>query len=633
MALIEIRDVLDNETGKTIFPRTHVDAVIGLEDSSFFEKVQDADDPTKFSIKLKSEYTGLWTEGWMAAGGIGTGNSGGGGLVETVSRWSDLQNMSTAPEDGTSAVFNSRAVYEVYQAVKALQQSTPNISLSNGNSYSTLSVNGTSAEFYTKSQVDSLLANIDLSGYVTTQDLTTALSSYVTANDLTTAIGNINHLSSVTTNRDGTMDFNWKNGDVTRADLSHRHLDYENSISTINANYVPKSRTINGHSLSSDVTLSATADLGVATWAMDRVSSGTTIPFDRLPGLYTAGTKVTSAANFGTLLGVTAISRDLSSTGSEPSLIKWEPNAGGSGVGAWHFYGNLYADGWVAAGGIGDDGGSVSYLNDIGDVSLSSPSNGQVLGYSSGNWINTSLKTINGLSIIGSGDITVQGGGSSVSWGTYSSTAHTIELTVNGTSYVLCENGYSAGGGVSSESDPVFTASPAYGITAAKITEWDNKSTFSGNYNDLTNKPTLFSGRWADLTGKPTIPSTLDEIQDGTVRKLSDYVDLTGTQTISGSKTFSAANLVANNLAPLSEQEQGSIGYGSRRWGYVFSVNANLSGNLTLSGTTKRIYFGDTYYIELVNIGTTASPSYALHTNAPLYSDDWIAAGGVQQTS
>ena len=29
------------------------------------------------------------------------------------------------------------------------------------------------------------------------------------------------------------------------------------------------------------------------------------------------------------------------------------------------------------------------------------------------------------------------------------------------------------------------------GISSAKVTEWDNKSTFSGNYNDLTNKPTI----------------------------------------------------------------------------------------------------------------------------------------------
>lgn len=31
--------------------------------------------------------------------------------------------------------------------------------------------------------------------------------------------------------------------------------------------------------------------------------------------------------------------------------------------------------------------------------------------------------------------------------------------------------------------------------------------TFSGNYNDLTNKPTLFSGSYTDLTDKPTIPT------------------------------------------------------------------------------------------------------------------------------
>ena len=35
-------------------------------------------------------------------------------------------------------------------------------------------------------------------------------------------------------------------------------------------------------------------------------------------------------------------------------------------------------------------------------------------------------------------------------------------------------------------------------ITSAKVSEWNNKSTFSGNYNDLTNKPTI-----------PTIPTNI----------------------------------------------------------------------------------------------------------------------------
>lgn len=42
-------------------------------------------------------------------------------------------------------------------------------------------------------------------------------------------------------------------------------------------------------------------------------------------------------------------------------------------------------------------------------------------------------------------------------------------------------------------------------VTDAEKTAWNNKSTFSGNYNDLTNKPSLFSGNYNDLSGKPTL--------------------------------------------------------------------------------------------------------------------------------
>ena len=40
------------------------------------------------------------------------------------------------------------------------------------------------------------------------------------------------------------------------------------------------------------------------------------------------------------------------------------------------------------------------------------------------------------------------------------------------------------------ETDPIFSASPAAGITAEDISSWDAKSDFSGSYNDLTDKPT-----------------------------------------------------------------------------------------------------------------------------------------------
>ena len=41
------------------------------------------------------------------------------------------------------------------------------------------------------------------------------------------------------------------------------------------------------------------------------------------------------------------------------------------------------------------------------------------------------------------------------------------------------------------ETDPIFTASPANGISSSDISNWNGKSDFSGSYNDLSDKPTI----------------------------------------------------------------------------------------------------------------------------------------------
>lgn len=53
------------------------------------------------------------------------------------------------------------------------------------------------------------------------------------------------------------------------------------------------------------------------------------------------------------------------------------------------------------------------------------------------------------------------------------------------------------------ETDPVFSASAASGITSSDISNWNNKSNFSGDYNDLTNKPAI-----------PTVPTNLSSFID-----------------------------------------------------------------------------------------------------------------------
>lgn len=62
------------------------------------------------------------------------------------------------------------------------------------------------------------------------------------------------------------------------------------------------------------------------------------------------------------------------------------------------------------------------------------------------------------------------------------------------------------------ETDPVFLASVAAGITSTDINNWNGKSDFSGDYDDLTNKPELFSGDYNDLTNKPTIPTVPTDV-------------------------------------------------------------------------------------------------------------------------
>lgn len=82
-------------------------------------------------------------------------------------------------------------------------------------------------------------------------------------------------------------------------------------------------------------------------------------------------------------------------------------------------------------------------------------------------------------------------------------------------------------GFIVTETDPVFVASAAYGISSSDITNWNGKSNFSGSYTDLTNKPNLAtvatSGSYSDLTNKPTY---------ATVASTGNYSDLSGKPTI-----------------------------------------------------------------------------------------------------
>ena len=78
------------------------------------------------------------------------------------------------------------------------------------------------------------------------------------------------------------------------------------------------------------------------------------------------------------------------------------------------------------------------------------------------------------------------------------------------------------------ELDPIFTNSPAYTITYNDITNWNDKSNFSGSYNDLTNKP-FIPTKTSDLTNDSGfIDKNVNNLANYTLSTNISEVGLTG---------------------------------------------------------------------------------------------------------
>ena len=95
-----------------------------------------------------------------------------------------------------------------------------------------------------------------------------------------------------------------------------------------------------------------------------------------------------------------------------------------------------------------------------------------------------SIKTINSQSLLGQGNIDIQGGGSSIT---------VVQTTGTSTGDVMSQSAVTASlsGKADSSALTAHTANTTVHVTASEKQTWNNKSNFSGSYNDLTNKPTI----------------------------------------------------------------------------------------------------------------------------------------------
>lgn len=641
MAIIEIRDVLDNETGNTIFPRTHVDAVIGLEDSSYFEKVQDADDPTKFSIKLKSEYTGLWAEGWIAAGGIGSGGGGGGGgLIREVL---GLSSLGSVQSEDLTKTFSAYAIDSIYKQVQDLEDRIDGSGLiggylktsdggffltsegqkillkgSGGIGASSLS-DLTDTSIYNPLEGDLLVwsgaswVNVrqstikpDLSGYATTEQLNelnervrslaeSILWELDSDNNVTLKSGHSNAWVSGWLAAGGVGSESGGGGasalydlvDVSVAGRVRGDILVYDGTHWVNT---PQSSIVPSASISfSDLTTHPTTLAGYGITDAKIVN-----------GTITLGEETIKPALASDLLAVSKRVENIES---------WFEIVTVNGAPALHAKGGMaiYSDSWIAAGGVGEEGqgGSIVSIRNL---------------LSSGTRVAT--LTIDGENY----DILAPSGGSggsTVSWGTQS--GNTIPLSVDGTSKTLLLSGALSGYATQNwvQNQGYLTSHQSLDGYATETWVGDNYLSLSGGTltGDLRLKPSnknfgstlrfgdgdyayikentddhlyFYSGKGMDFVVGNGYDINLNGVS------VSDIVTLSTAQTITGAKTFSQNPVTISSDSGISVNAASYIDIGDARLEYDSGANA--------LHVTKRT-------------GGTVSP-------VGLYADGFVAAGG-----
>ena len=647
MAIIEIRDILNNETGETIFPRTHVDAVIGLKDNSFFETVPDTQDPTKYSVKLKDEYTGLWADGWIAAGGIGTGSGGGGGLIQTVYTWSELQEMSSSPADDTSSAFNAKAVYEIYQLLQSgglggggyLKEASGGFFLTSSSEKILLkgaghSLSGLDDVSIYNPAVNDLLTwsgyswiNIpqsavrpDMSGYVTTDAFGAAIL------DLQTQIAALENFFELDGSGNVTLKSTYQNlwvpgwlaaggigtgGGGGGSQVLDDLLDVTIS-SPSNGDVLVYNGTgwINGQA-------SAGADLP-AVWASLTNSTtdsyaNTKIDIAHIPNITTS--KITDIETWIAGKGYASDSdfENLSGRVSDLEDESFFALDGNGNVTLKSGYSNLWVPGWMAAGGTGSGSGGGSTV--------------QVTNYGSSGTGKIATISVDGVDTDIYNDI---------AWGTATYTNNTVDVNINGTTKRLCLNGYSSGGsGSGSVTSVGMTVPTGLSVTGSPITSSGTLAvSFATGYSIPT---TAKQSNWDTAYGWGNHAS-------------AGYVTLSGNQEIEGPKTFKTYDVTLRSVSLLPYSNGScSIGGDVKRFSNIYGNNVHI-GSAKLSYEDEVLLLsgidpmgGNDVGLKLnsyIDIGDARleydSDAYALRVTKRsgyartigLYADGFVAAGG-----
>lgn len=132
-----------------------------------------------------------------------------------------------------------------------------------------------------------------------------------------------------------------------------------------------------------------------------------------------------------------------------------------------------------------------------------------------------------------------------------------IDQAVSGASQVVDEADSLRRGGLAKPLSVSDGGTGADNAAQARANLGISGSAFSGDYNDLTNKPSLFSGNYNDLTNKPAIPATPISVANGgtgattaaQARANLGISESGSTQEAASAKKLSTARTIVTNLA------------------------------------------------------------------------------------
>lgn len=180
------------------------------------------------------------------------------------------------------------------------------------------------------------------------------------------------------------------------------------------------------------------------------------------------------------------------------------------------------------------------------------------------------------------------------------------------------------------ETDPVFSASPSAEITNQDISNWNNKSEFSGDYDDLSNKPDL----------SQFITNTVNNLTNYYL-KSETYTKDEITALISAIQQFhyeivqELPQTGANNimyLVPKSDEQTSNYYdeyvYANNNWEKIGDTEIDLSGYVTTDtlNTVLANYMTEQEIIQMINDNKSATivTSEMLEELQTKYKSEWL---------